>query len=291
MSQKNPKVSIVMPVRNAGSFVMEAVQSIQDQTFCNWELIIVDDASTDNTPNIIKNLADEDKRIRILRNIERMGPSESANIAISKAGGEFIARMDADDVSLPNRLNSQIKFLLENKKAVAVGGQCIVIDKTGKEIGKKMFPVEARDIKSMIFISVPLQQPTLMVSKSLLPKNFFWYEGALDVAEEVDLLFRLFKYGDICNLPEFVLRYRIHGENTSLKNPKRTFLLTLKTRARAVFKYGYKPTFKGLFMTWMQFMVVLLLPNRLIYPTYALLRGIVSIRPPFGPRFVISKDI
>ena len=280
-----------MPVRNAGDFVVEAVQSIQGQTFRNWELIIVDDASTDNTPNIIKNLANGDKRIRILRNIERMGPSKSANKAISKAGGEYIARMDADDISLPDRLNSEIKFLSKNKQAIAVGGQCIVIDKLGKEMGKKTFPVEAKDIKSMIFTSIPIQQPTLMVRKSLLPENFSWYEDTLDVAEEVDLLFRLFEYGDIYNLPEFVLKYRIHDKNTSLKNPKRTFLLTLKTRAISVLKYGYKPTVKGLLMTVMQFIVVILMPNRLIYPTYALLRGIVSIRLFIKPKFAISKGV
>lgn len=273
-SKNTPLVSIIMPVWNAGRFLDKAIRSLQDQSYDNWELIAVDDASSDDSCEKLRKAAKGDGRIKVLTNKSRMGPSAAANTAVKKASGRFIARMDADDVALPTRLREQVDFFLKTKDAVAVGGQCIVIDADGAFKGEKRFPTEPRDIKRMIFSNVPLQQPTLMVNRDLLPANFAWYESTLDVAEEVDLLFRLFEYGEIHNLSSFVLKYRIHSDNISLSNPKRTFLLTLQTRLRAVIKYGYRPTFKDLLTTLAQAGVVFLLPNRFIYPTYALFRGI-----------------
>lgn len=266
-----------MPVYNAGSFLMEAIESILSQTYGNFELIIVDDASKDDSLKILKGFANKDKRIKVFRNKERLGVSASANRALSKASGDFIARMDADDVSFPERLALQVSYLLSNPRVIVVGGQCQLINKEGSEIGEKRFPVDNTDIRKMIFSSVPIQQPALMVRKDLLPKGFVWYESGKNLAEELDLLFRLFMYGKAANLAETILKYRIHGGNTSLLNPKRTFLFTVKTRIRAIFKYGYKPTFAGLVITLGQILVVSVLPNRFIFPVYAFFRGLKKV--------------
>jgi glycosyltransferase involved in cell wall biosynthesis len=270
---KQPLVSIVMPVYNAGEFLVEAIKSLQDQTYQNWELIVVDDQSTDGSWQILKRLAQNDKRIKIYRNAKNGGVARTANLALSKIKGSFIARMDADDVSLSERLEKQVEFLQSHSDVVAVGGQCELIDKNSEIIGEKLFPTEAQDIREMMFSKIPLQQPSMMVNLRLLPKNFIWYEDKFDVAEEVELLFKFFQYGKVCNLPEPVLQYRLHDENISLQNPKHTFYLTLKSRLRAISKYSYQPTITGLIMTLIQLIAVSLLPGQWIYPLYELIRG------------------
>jgi glycosyltransferase involved in cell wall biosynthesis len=264
--RKTPLISIVMPVRNAGSFLVEAVESLINQTHKNWELIAVDDYSSDKSYEILESYSKKDKRIKLFRNDKRLGVSGTANVAIQKAKGKYIARMDADDISFPCRLEKQLAYLQKNKDVIAVGGQCDVINKKGEKIGEKIFPTEAQDIKKMIFSNAPLQQPTLIVNSRLLPSNFYWYDDKHEIAEEIELLFRLFQHGKVCNLKEKVLFYRIHNNNISLKDPKKTFLLTLKARMKAIFRYGYRPTLLGVLITIMQAIIVGVLPRRLIYP-------------------------
>jgi glycosyltransferase involved in cell wall biosynthesis len=266
-----PLVSVVMPVRNAGNFLLEAIESILNQTYTNFELVIVNDASTDNTAKILSSF--KDNRMRVFRNKRRLGVTKSANLAISKAKGEYVARMDGDDVADSKRIEKQINFLIKNKNVVAVGGQCELIDSNGFKIGDKRFPFKSEDIKRMIFSSVPLQQPTLMVNTGLLPKGFVWYDENYSSAEELELLFKLFKFGEVRNLKDYLLKYRIHKGNTSLVNPKRTFTLTLKTRFLAISRYGYRPTFMGIVTTIIQTVLISLIPESWIYPIYSVVRG------------------
>lgn len=281
MKNKTSLVSVVMPVRNAGNFLMSAINSILNQTYKNLELIIVNDASTDETPKILSSF--KDKRIKIFKNKKQLGVTKSANIAISKAKGKFIARMDADDISYQDRISKQIDFLLKNEKVVAVGGQCEMIDGDGNITGRKNFPSTDLKIREMIFSSVPLQQPTIMVAVQRLPTGFVWYDENYSSAEELELLFKLFKFGEVRNLKEYLLKYRIHGGNTSLKNPKKTFFLTLRTRLLAISKYGYVPTLGGVAATIAQTILVSLIPDSWIYPIYSLIRGMNKINVRINP--------
>ena len=273
---KKPLVSVIMPTHNAGDFLRFAIESILNQTYKNIELIIVNDASTDETSNIL-NLLKSNRKVRINTNEVQVGVSKSANIGVSKARGEFIARMDSDDIAISTRFEKQVVFLTKNKNVVAVGGQCELIDSSGIKIGEKRFPIDNYHIKSMIFANVPLQQPTLMVNKKLLPNNFLWYDNNFSSAEELELIFRLFNIGEVRNLRDVVLRYRVHDHNTSLIDPKRTFYLTLKTRIKAVFKFGYTPTFRGVLITIAQLGFVTIIPDMWIYPVYVYIRGMRKI--------------
>src|SRR3990167_293352 len=277
MKDRKRLVSVVMPVYNAGGFLCSSIESILNQTYKNLELIVINDASTDGTSKILNSYKKIDRRIKVFTNKVQLGVSKSASLGISKAGGEFVARMDADDIAYPTRIEKQITFLEDNSKVVAVGGQCELINANGDSIGEKRFPIGNRRIKELIFINVPLQQPTLLVNTALLPKNFVWYDENYSSAEELELLFKLFKFGKVRNLPDKVLKYRIHDKNTSLKNPKKTFYLTLKTRLIAILKYGYAPTLRGVLATFAQAIFVSLMPSAWIYPIYAYIRGMKKI--------------
>jgi len=267
-----PFVSVVMPVYNAGDFLVEAIESILKQTYKNFEFIIVDDASTDNSWKILKKYRKKDKRIRIYKIEENVGVSQTVKFAIEKSNGNFLARMDADDIAHPQRLEKEVNYLLKNSQTVAVGTQCLLINKDGKTIGKKIFPTKFEDIYRYIFTFIPVQQPTLMINKTKLPKDFEYYYDSMDTAEEMELLFKLFQYGKVENINEKLHYYRLHDKNTSLINLKKTFLLTLLSRIKAIFKYKYSPTLSGFLFTLAQSVLILLLPSQWILFLYKKIR-------------------
>lgn len=292
--KNRPLVSVVMPAYNAGDFLRPAIESMLNQTYTNFELIVVNDASGDETLKILLSYKKLDKRVKVINTKTNLGVAKSALLGVFRAKGQFVARMDADDIAVPTRIEKQVKFLLAHNEVVAVGGQCELIDKDGVGIGKKRFPTEDKQVRNMIFSSVPLQQPTLMINKNLLPGDFVWYDENYSSAEELELLFKLFKFGKVRNLKDTVLKYRIHNRNTSLINPRRTFYLTLKTRFIAVLKYGYTPTLKGIITTLLQAIFVSLVPNSWIYPIYCYVRGMrkFEVKLPkfnFNFRFALTR--
>jgi glycosyltransferase involved in cell wall biosynthesis len=256
-----PLVSVVMPVYNAGEYLVEAIESILNQTYTNFEFIIVDDASTDNSFEILKSFEKRYKNIKVYRNRRNVGVSTAVKRAIDKVKGQYLARMDADDIATPDRLEKQVAYLQSHKRTVAIGGQCLLIDKDSNIIGKKTFPTSFKAIYKYIFQFIPLQQATLMIDRSKLPSTFEYYIDGMNTAEEVELFFKLFQYGKVENLNETLLYYRYHNRNTSFLNVRRTFFLTLISRIKAVYHYGYKPTTMGIAITLLQTGVVFLLPQ------------------------------
>ena len=276
--QTSKLISIVMPVYNAGSFLREALDSVLSQSCKDWEMICVDDASSDNSLEILQEYALTDSRIKVFKNKKNLGVSATTNYAITKCHGQYLARMDADDVMTPDRLEKQIKFLKKNPQVVVLGGQCRLINEKGEKIGQKLFPLNHQEIYKMMYSAMPIQQPTMIINLKLLPKDFSWYEKETNTAEEVDLLFRLFKYGEFANLLDCVLSYRLHGQNLSLKNPKKTFKITYQTRKMAISKYGYTPTLKAKIANFSQYLVVNILPEKAIFPLFGLWRGLIPVQ-------------
>lgn len=278
--ERTPKISVVLPVYNAAEYLELALNSILTQTYKNFEFIIVDDCSTDGSFKILQEYANKYKKIKLFRNKKNRGVSETVKKAIRQCRGEFIARMDADDVSLPTRLEKQLEYLEQNTETVALGGQCLIIDSENRITGNKTFPNSFEDIYKYIFHFIPVQQPTLMIARNRLPKRFVYYVDGMNTAEEVELFFKLFNYGKVENLPDTVLLYRIHDKNTSMKNVKETFLLTLVARIKAIFRYNYKPTKIGVLYTLIQALVVLLLPQKLIVSLYRFTRNTPFVASP-----------
>lgn len=275
-NKSSPLISVVLPVYNASRYIEKAVRSIQKQTYRNIEIICVDDASTDHSYKIIRILSSNDKRIKAYRLKNHSGASVTANIAIQKAKGKFIARMDADDIMLRDRLKKQENFLIANPEIIAVGGQCNRIDEHGHILGLKSFPLDHASIKSLLFRAVPIQQPTLMINKTRLPSNFHWYRKALVIGEDYDLYYRLMQYGKLANLSSVVLDYREHKNNLTLSSQKRTFWYIWKSRLIALTRYGYVPDIFSVINVAIQTILVILLPDRLLYPLHMQTRKFFS---------------
>lgn len=274
-----PLISVVMPVYNAEAFLAQAIDSILTQSYKNIEFIIIDDASTDNSWKILKDYASKYPQIKLIRNKWNEKQARAVTRAMDMARGDFIARMDADDIAFPHRLEMQVRYLQRHRKTVAVGGQCVLIDKDGNVTGEKRFPTKFDDIYEYSFKFCPVQQPSLMIAKKRLPEDFEYYDHDLAPVEDAELVYKLMKHGKLENLPYYLLMYRIHGENSSLKNYKKSFFLTLISRVHAVTRHGYVPTPEGVLFTLAQSLVVFCLPQEVTSAIYRTVKRISIHRP------------
>ncbi len=275
-----------MPVRNAGNFLVQAIESIRSQTHQNWELLCVDDGSTDISPLLLKSFAKFDKRIRIITNRKNRGISYSLNRGIRQAQGAYVARMDADDISLPQRFKEQLAFLEAHNDIVACGGQALMIDPVGRAFAYKRFPTDPTVLSAMIMRMVPLQHPILMARAVVMKK--YRYNESLTTAEDVDMLFYLLSKGKIANVKNVIYKYRKSDFSNGYHNVKKTFLITFTGRFAAISKYGYKPTLGGLVTTFAQFALVSLLPEKLIVKIFESFR----YEPPLWKQpFLLTSNI
>ncbi|WP_223549304.1 glycosyltransferase family 2 protein [Aestuariivivens sp. NBU2969] len=237
MSQ-TPLVSVIMPVYNCELYVKEAVESILYQTYENFELIILDDASTDNTVKIVSEI--KDSRIKFIKKNINTGYTTSLNLGVELAKGKYIARMDGDDVSLPERFEKQVAFLEEQSDVVVCGAWYISIG-TGVI---KPYPEMHEANKLRLLEGTCFAHPTIMLRKSVLVENQLKYDVFSEPAEDYALWVDLLQYGRFYNLQEPLLKYRIHDKQVSQERRAVQIESKLKTRIR-LFKY-LNITFSGI---------------------------------------------
>lgn len=270
----SPTVSIIMSVYNSEAFLEEAVQSVQSQTLEDWELIAMDDGSSDSSFQCLEKMAAEDSRIRLFKMPQNSGAGAARDAAIRQARSRLIAVFDADDICEPERFEKQMTFLEAHPDVVAAGTQTIRIDAEGNLAGKKTFPTDPDELYRMMYVAVPIQLPTLMVNTALLPDDFDWFEG-WRYSEDSLLFFKLAYYGKIANLPEALVKYRFYPESTFCRQVKTYFFETWKARGIARRRYEYEPTLRGRLTSGMQFVVVSCIPNALLPKIYEFVRRLM----------------
>ncbi|MEM0575269.1 glycosyltransferase family 2 protein [Flavobacterium polysaccharolyticum] len=207
----NPKVTVLMPVYNCELYIKEAIDSILNQTFTDFEFLIIDDASTDKTVSIVKEY--NDCRIELIEKPVNTGYTNSLNYGLKVAKGEYIARMDGDDISLPNRFEKQIAFLDANPEVVLCGTAVKVID-SDRVI---RYP-EFNDYIKLEFLSQNcIVHPSVMIRKSILDFYSISYDTNKEPAEDYNLWVKLLNYGNLYNIQEVLLYYRVHSSQVSQK--------------------------------------------------------------------------
>lgn len=236
---KSPRISVVMPVYNTERYLRQATESILNQTFRDFEFIIIDDCSTDSSPEIIQEYAGKDRRIRVLHNSRNLNNARARNRGIKVATGKYVAQMDSDDISLPNRLKKQFKFMEEHPEVVVSGGAVELIDENDRPLGVKRFPLSDQEIRKHIFRHNPLWHPLTIFRKDILDR-VEGYDPNLAVAVDYELYFRMGQFGNFANLPEVMLRYRIHPANLTRKRRAEVKKRGLLIKKRAVGLYGYQ---------------------------------------------------
>jgi glycosyltransferase involved in cell wall biosynthesis len=207
MSDKSPQISVLMPVYNAERYLREAVESILNQSFTDFEFLIVNDGSTDGSLSILEEYAAKDDRIRLI-NRPNTGYVVALNEMLELSQGEFIARMDADDVATPERFELQLLFMESHPEVACVGGQILLIDPCGNPLVHFLHPLTHEDIDTAhLSGSTAIAHPTALIRREAL-LAVQGYRVEYYTAEDIDLFLRLAEIGRLANLPQMILRYR-----------------------------------------------------------------------------------
>ena len=208
---ETPLISVVMPVWNARSYLALAVESILSQTFTNFELIAIDDGSTDGSDKLLVELAARDGRVRMITQ-QNAGVTSALNTGLAAVRGTYVARMDADDIARPKRFDRQIAYMEADPSTVVLGGQFVLIDPDGRPLRQLSLPLdhEAIDKRHLGGADMGICHPTAMIRRDALEK-VGGYNTALPVAQDFDLWLRLAEVGQLANLNEIVLDYRQHS--------------------------------------------------------------------------------
>jgi glycosyltransferase involved in cell wall biosynthesis len=221
-----PEISVVVPCYNAARYLESAIASLQTQTFSDFEIIAVDDGSKDNTKAILETLAARDARLRIISR-PNTGIVGALNDGIAAARGEFIARMDADDLCLPTRFENQIAFLRAHPDCVALGTSVIFMDADSYSVKRVPRETSSEKIEAALLAGDggALIHPTVTLRKSAVDQ-VGRYRKEAQYVEDVDLFLRLARIGKLANLPSYGLRYRVHPQSINFtKNAGRFQLL------------------------------------------------------------------
>ena len=245
MKQK-PLVSILVPVHNAAPHLAECLRSIKKQTLRNIEIIAIDDSSTDKSFSILRKLKTKEKRLRIYRNVKRYGIAVTMNRLLEKAKGSYIAFASTNDVFTKDKLKKQLEFLNKNTQVVAVGTQCLFINEKGTKIGRSSYPLQNDEINHNPLHGISMQFETVMVNKSLLPRDVLRFDINSHPFLYSDIFIKIKPYGKFANLKN---AFYIHRRNPQeyLLDLKKNILSLIKLFVRSKALYNFDSSMKGFF--------------------------------------------
>ncbi len=234
-----PSVSVVMSVFNGELFLREAVESVLGQDFGDFEFIIINDGSTDSSGIILDSYKATDDRVRVYHQ-ENRGLVASLNRGCEVAQGKYIARMDADDISIKERLTWQFEFLEKHPDISVVGGAVALINSKGEPIGKYRAPITGPGLKAALLDHCALIHPTVLMRNEAFAA-VRGYRKALVDAEDWDLWLRMADHFELTNLKQVVLKYRLHPHQITARKCRQQAVSGLVARAAAVCRRRGQP--------------------------------------------------
>lgn len=220
-----PLVSVLMPTYNCAKYIMASIESIKRQTYHKWELIIVNDGSTDSTNNILEGLNDD--RIQVVNNPNNLGISESRNIAIQNAKGKYFAWLDSDDIATSDRLEKQVSFLENHDDYCLCCGNMVVIDSEESIIENVVWQPTNLPISWTIFWDNPVAQSSVMIRRSIFTSNGLKYSSKHAPAEDYDIWCQLTLLGKMHRLDDIILKYRSLESSAFHMNMPRAMIMSM----------------------------------------------------------------
>jgi len=219
-----------MPVHNGARYLKQAIESVLDQNFSDFEFIVIDDGSSDDSLEIVDSFAKKNPRIKIVKNENNLGLQKSLNRGMRKADGKYIARIDHDDIWYDrDKLQKQVNFLQQNSSYALVGTAALCIDSDGKEINSLQYKTSDQEIRYYMLLSNQFAHPSVLIRKKYLEEVGFYSEDKkYKNVEDYELWLRLGKKYKLANLSDYSLKYRINPKGISLKNQFRQRLSGLK---------------------------------------------------------------
>ena len=217
-----------MTVRDGERYLAAAVDSVLAQTLTNFELIVIDDGSTDSSPEILAGYASIDRRVLVHRQ-ENAGIAVSLNRAVSYARSPLIARLDADDIARPRRLELQLAYLARNTGVGVVGGAVAFIDESARQFAETRYPTTDAEIRQAFAVTTPFVHSAVTMRRKAFDA-VGGYRAAFSHAEDLDLWLRLSAVSQLANLPETVVLYRIHSQQSTVTELERQSVSVLGAR-------------------------------------------------------------
>ncbi|MBN1841350.1 MAG: glycosyltransferase [Deltaproteobacteria bacterium] len=212
-----PMVSVLMSVYDGERYLRDSVESMLNQTFADFEFVIVNDSSTDASRAILESY--DDSRILLLHNQKNRGLTYSLNRGLAAAKSEYVARMDADDISVPQRLEKQVSFLRAHPEIGILGCSCDNIDSEGRRVGSSTMPETDLAVRWVSLLGNPFIHSTVMIRRGILVSNGLKYDETFETAQDYDLWTRMLQHTRGANLGERLIRYRL-CDNVTRKQRK-----------------------------------------------------------------------
>lgn len=224
----SPQITVFVPVYQGEHYLAETIKSILSQSFANFELLIIDDGSCDHSYEIAMQYATKDQRVRVLKNDGNRGVCYTRNRGLQEARGEFLALLDADDLSSSDRLEKQLAFLQDNPDVVGCGTQASIIDAEGKETGERIVvPTDKDELKVLLAFQNQFVNSSMMFRLAAIKQTKGYYGG---LSEDYEFAAQLNSKHYLANLPETLVKYRSHAKGLSKQN-----LARMQEGERAVF--------------------------------------------------------
>lgn len=270
MSKENPLVSVVMPAYNAEKYISEAIESILNQTFQDFEFVIIDDGSTDRTWEIIQEYAKKDERIISVRNEINLNVSQTRNKGIDKSRGKYIVWADSDDISLPHRIEKQLNFMESNEGVGLCGSFMKFFGDSEKESVRK-YSDKDEILRKLIFRQNPVAQPACIMRIDILKKSGGYPN--LSLSEDLYVFFKMGEISKFSNIQEVLVRYRVHAESLTSSKLKSMELNTIKIRKSFSKSEHYIFSVVDVIYNFIQFVSIYVLPPKLKIKLFSLIRN------------------
>lgn len=246
MNIHKPLVSILLPVHNCERFLTDCLTSLTKQNYRQIEIIAIDDKSSDKSLKILKSFAKKYKKVRVYKNVKRYGIVMTLNRLLRRAKGDYIAFMSAKDVASRSKIKKQVEFLLGNQGVVAIGSQCRFLNDKGKLIGKSDFPWKNQFIYQSPLHGISIQFETILINKTLIPKDLLKFEANSDHFIYSDILLKLLPYGKFANLQKY-LHYHRNDPKEYFGDLRIHLISLIKLWIKSIANYDYQLSIKSFF--------------------------------------------
>lgn len=210
-----PAISVLMAVRNGGQYLSASIASIVRQSFTDWEMVVVDDASDDATPVELAGWTARDSRIRVMTNASNLGQTAALNKGLHMCRAEWVARQDADDLSSPRRFAAQMKLIAKHPEIALLGTQGILVDENGRKVGLLDVPCREDGIRWTSMFLNPFLHTSVMFRRSVAVEKCGGYDESFRIAQDYDLWVKILNGAPTANLPERLVSYRRSDQSLS----------------------------------------------------------------------------
>lgn len=256
-----PPISVIIPTYNGAPYLREALESIANQTFRDFEVIIIDDVSTDSTVEIAREYAAKDSRLRVYQNENNLGFAGNRNKAVTLARGQYIAWLDQDDIALPERLELQYKLLESDERLGIVGGAMAVFNEKG-QVRVRHYPAGDKEIRKMIFRFSPVALPACMMRKSVF-LEMGGYSLRWSPAGDLDMTFKIGLTHRLGNVPQVVVRYRSHENSATSRHLRRIERDSIRIRFGYAMSGAYRMTLVDFLYNITHYLSIWIVPPKL----------------------------